>query len=70
MLIAKDSRNYTVDFSKMHTYEDKVYREDQKKEYRHGIYDLWIDRVNISVEDYDSILQSPRRLLYHPKLGI
>jgi len=57
---AKDSRDYTVDFSKMHKYEDKVYREDQKKEYRHGIYDLWIDRVNVSVEEYDSILQSPR----------
>ena len=60
---SKDSRNYQVDFSKMNKYADEVYRIDEKKSYEYGIFDLWVDRVNISVEDYDSILQSPRPAL-------
>ena len=60
---SKDSRDYAVDFSKMNEYADKVYRIDEKKSYEYGIFDLWVDRVNISVEDYDSILQSPRPAL-------
>ena len=52
---SKDSRDYAVDFSKMKRYEDMWFR-DQRTEYKDGIYDLWVGRINLSVEEHDSII--------------
>ena len=56
---SNDSRDYAVDFSKLEEYEKRWF-QNQRISYDKGIYDLWIDKINISVEDFDSILNAPR----------
>ena len=52
---SKDSRDYAVDFSKMRQYED-MWFHDQRTEFSLGIYNLWVGKTNISVEEHDSII--------------
>ena len=56
---SNDSRDYAVDFSKLEEYENRWFN-NQRVSYEKGIYDLWIGKINISIEDTDSILESPR----------
>lgn len=57
---SKDSRNYQVDFSKMNEYKNKLFRVEDITNYENGIFDLWVDKINIATEEYDSILECPR----------
>ena len=57
---SKDSRNYQVDFSNMYSYKNKLFRVDDIMSYKNGIFDLWVDKVNIAIEEYDSIFGCSR----------
>jgi len=56
---SKDSRDYSVDFSKVNKYIQMWYNTE-KIEYEQGIFNLWVDKINLSLEDYDSIIDHVR----------
>ena len=54
--VVNDSRDYSVSFDKLESLLDKHNANLEIFDYHEGIWDLWVGQINISVEDYDSII--------------
>lgn len=54
--VVNDSRDYAVDFTALDNIFKKYDADIPIFKYNEGIWDLWVGNINISVEDYDSII--------------
>ena len=54
--VVNDSRDYSVSFDKLESLLEKHNENLEIFDYHEGIWDLWVGQINISVEDYDSII--------------
>lgn len=54
--VVNDSRDYAVDFTALKNVLERHNADINIFNYNEGIWDLWVGNINISVEDYDSLI--------------